>query len=127
MNKLKIRCCMKALSIKQPFAELILEGRKKIELRKWNTKFRGEFFIHASKNPDMDAMKKFGFSELPLGCIIGKVTLIDVKKYRNEQEHYKDKDSHLAPSYWGDYGFVLANPKRVEKILIKGKLGFWEF
>lgn len=30
---------MKNLSIKQPFAELILRGKKKIELRKWNTKF----------------------------------------------------------------------------------------
>ena len=40
---------MKALSLKQPFAELVVEGKKKIELRNWNTKFRGDFFIHASK------------------------------------------------------------------------------
>lgn len=39
---------MKTLSLKQPFAELILSGKKKIELRKWNTSFRGEFLIHAS-------------------------------------------------------------------------------
>ncbi len=44
---------MKVLSIKQPFAELIIQGRKKIELRKWNTKFRGDFLIYASKNPDI--------------------------------------------------------------------------
>ena len=46
---------MKALSIKQPYAELILQGKKKIELRKWNTNFRGEFLIHASKIPDLEA------------------------------------------------------------------------
>ena len=41
---------MKCLSICQPFAELIIEGKKTIELRKWNTKFRGEFLVHAAKN-----------------------------------------------------------------------------
>ena len=40
---------MKCLSICQPFAELIIEGKKTIELRKWNTKFRGEFLVHAAK------------------------------------------------------------------------------
>ena len=41
---------MKCLSVCQPFAELIVEGKKTIELRKWNTKFRGEFLVHAAKN-----------------------------------------------------------------------------
>lgn len=118
---------MKALSLKQPFAELILQGRKKIELRKWNTKFRGEFLIHASKTPDKKAMERFGFTELPCGFIVGKAKLVSVKKYDNEEEHKKDKDLHLASSYWGNYGFVLENPIRLDKIAVNGKLGFWEF
>jgi len=92
---------MKVLSLKQPFAELILLGKKKIELRKWNTKFRGEFLIHASKIPDKKAMKKFGFDKLPLGFIVGKANLVDVKKYKNENEHNQDKNLHLASSLWG--------------------------
>ena len=118
---------MKALSLKQPFAELILQGRKKIELRKWNTKFRGEFLIHASKNTDKKAMERFGFKELPLGHIVGKATLIEVKKYNDESEHNKDQNLHLASSYWGDYGFVLKNAERIKEIPCKGKLGFWNF
>jgi len=118
---------MKTLSIKQPYAELILLGKKKIELRKWNTKFRGDFLIHASKNPDEKAMKQFNFKELPLGCIVGRVTLVDVKHYSNEKEHEKDKNLHLASSYWGDYGFILKDPKRIKEIPCKGSLGFWEF
>lgn len=118
---------MKALSLKQPFAELILQGRKKIELRKWNTRFRGEFLIHASKTPDKGAMKRFCFTELPCGFIVGKAKLVHVKKYNNEQEHQKDKELHLAFSYWGNYGFILENPKRLDKIQVNGKLGFWEF
>ena len=118
---------MKALSLKQPFAELILQGRKKIELRNWNTKFRGEFFIHASRSIDSQAMKKFGFNQLPTGCIVGKVTLVDVKKYKDEAAHVQDNHLHLASWQWGKYGFILKNPLRIKRINTKGKLGFWEF
>ena len=118
---------MKVLSLKQPFAELILQGKKKIELRRWNTKFRGDFLIHASKIPDKTAMARFGFVNLPLGCIVGKAKLVDVKKYENEIEHQKDKKLHLASSFWGDYGFILEDIKRIKNIPCKGKLGFWDF
>ena len=36
---------MKCLSICQPFAELIIQNKKIVELRKWNTNFRGEFLV----------------------------------------------------------------------------------
>ena len=118
---------MKALSLKQPWAELIVSGKKKIELRKWNTNFRGEFLVHASKHPDENAMKKFGFKDLPCGFIVGKVRLVDVKNYKNEKELLKDKELHLADAGWGDYGFVLADAQRVKMIATKGNLNFWEF
>jgi len=118
---------MKALSLKQPFAELVVSGRKKIELRNWNTKLRGEFLIHASKIPDNESMNKFGFTNLPLGQIVGKAFLKDVKKYDSESEHIKDKDLHLASSAWGKYGFILENAQRIKTIPCKGKLNFWNF
>ncbi len=117
---------MKALSLKQPYAELVVSGRKTIEIRKWNTKFRGEFLVHASKIPDLDAMKRFGFDELPSGCIVGKVELIEVKKYMNKNDFAKDRNLHLASSDYGDYGFVLKNSRRLEIKSCKGALGFWE-
>jgi len=118
---------MKALSLKQPWAELILQGRKKIELRKWNTHFRGAFLIHASKKPDKNAMKNFGFKSLPCGCIVGKASIVSVKKYRNRKEHLKDKHLHLGTELWGNYGFVLEDVRRIRIIPCKGKLNFWEF
>ncbi len=118
---------MKTLSIKQPFAELILQGKKKIELRKWNTKFRGEFLIHASKIPDSMAMEKFGFTDLPCGFIVGKARLVDVKRYKDDEEHKKDRVLHLANSIFGTYGFALRDVKRIKSISAKGQLGFWEF
>jgi ASC-1-like (ASCH) protein len=119
---------MKALSLKQPWAELVLSGRKKIELRKWNTHFRGEFIIHASKVPDMNAMKRFGFENLPTGMIIGKAKLVDVKYYKSDEEFLKDKSLHLATSDWGNFGFLLADVERLENPLeARGSLNFWEF
>ncbi|MFH1425283.1 MAG: ASCH domain-containing protein [archaeon] len=118
---------MKALSLKQPFAELILQGKKKIEIRKWNTKFRGEFLIHASKIPDNRAMKKFGFNKLPLGCIVGKANLKGVKKYKDAKNFKKDYGFHLATEEFGNYGFILKNVKRIEQIKCNGFLGFWDY
>jgi len=118
---------MKALSLKQPWAELILQKRKTIELRKWNTHFRGKFLIHASKIPDKLGMKKFGFKELPCGCIVGSAELIDVKKYENEKDFLKDKNKHLATKDWGTNGFILKNIKRKKNIPVNGKLNFWDF
>lgn len=119
---------MKALSLKQPFAELVVSGKKTIELRKWKTNFRGEFLVHASKVPDCKAMKKLNFTELPLGAIVGKVFLVDVKKYTNERESRKDKKKHLADSSFGSFGFILKNNKRIKPVIpYKGKLNFWEF
>ena len=118
---------MKALSLKQPFAELILQGKKKIELRKWNTRFRGEFLIHASKIPDKEAMKKFNFESLPVGKIVGKAEIVDVKKYNTEGEFDEDKGLHLATREYGSYGFILKNVKRIKPISCNGMLGFWNF
>ncbi len=118
---------MKALSLKQPYAELVVSGKKSIELRKWNTSFRGEFLIHASKTADSKAMLCFGFTELLLGCIVGKAVLKDVKKYANKEALLQDADKHLASTEWGMYGFVLDDVQRVKEIPYKGALGFWEF
>ncbi|MEI6058190.1 MAG: ASCH domain-containing protein [archaeon] len=120
---------MKALSLKQPWAELVMQGKKKIEIRKWNTRFRGDFLIHASKSPDMDSMRSFGFSEdsLPVGKILGKVKLVDVISYKDDFDFEKDINLHLATPEWGKFGFVLENVERFEKpIDALGKLGFWE-
>ena len=83
--------------------------------------------IHASKNIDLKAMKRFGFSTLPIGVIIGEAEILDVKRYNNYSEHKKDKNKHLANSLWRKYGFILKNAKRIKPIEAKGKLCFLDF
>ena len=122
---------MIVLSLKQPWAELILNKEKVIETRKWNTKFRGVFFIHASKVPDWVAMKEFGYSTLPLGKILGCARLIATKRYENLDEFKRDQKFHKANECYfsekGTYGFMLTEIKRVKPISAKGQLGFWEY
>ena len=40
---------MKVLTIKQPWATLIMQGDKRFEFRSWQTKYRGDLLIHAGK------------------------------------------------------------------------------
>jgi len=120
---------MKAISIKQPWAELIVSGRKTLEIRKWKTNFRGEFFIHASKIPNKDAMRRFGFVSLPTGCIVGKSKIIGVKEYNSLEEFNKDENKHLAKGYeWNGklYGFIVEDVERIKEIPLKGQLNFFD-
>ena len=123
---------MKCLSICQPFAELIVQGKKTIELRKWNTKFRGEFLVHAAKNVLTEDCKRLKISpeEISTGAIIGKVNLVDVKKYESDKELNKDKKKHhsVSDNTKNKYGFILENPKKLRvPIEYMGKLNFFEF
>jgi hypothetical protein len=119
---------MKALSLKQPWAELVVSGKKTVELRNWNTEFRGEFLVHASKTPNKEAMEKLGFKELPLGCIVGKATLVGVKRYKDKAAFEADADKHFAAGWYDEKakGFVLTNAQRLAPKLCKGMLNFFE-
>ena len=78
---------MKALTIKQPWATLIMQGDKRFEFRSWQTKYRGDLLIHAGKGIDKEAMKrlaKYLPAELPYGKILGKVKLVDCIKMSQE-------------------------------------------
>ncbi len=122
---------MKALSIKQPWAELILQGRKTIEIRSWNTKYRDYFLIHTSKKPDTEAIRVFNLDldKLLCGYIIGYAKLSDVITYNTEEEFMKDEDKHLSiqgKTRYQVYGFILKDINKIKPIKYKGRLGFFE-
>ena len=120
---------MKCLSICQPFAELIIQNKKTIELRTWNTKIRGKFLVHAPIKIRKDAYEKLKIKErLTTGAIIGKVELWDVKKYESVKEIQIDKKKHHASikSQEKRFGFILKNAKPFRvPIPWKGQLGFF--
>lgn len=116
---------MKALSIRNPWAWLILHGGKDIENRTWATKHRGQFLIHASKGMTrreyVDVFKYAAerrasvppFDQLQRGGIIGAVDLVDCVK------------ESASPWYMGEVAFVLANPRPLPFIECGGALGFF--
>jgi len=124
---------MKALSIRQPWAWLIIHSPdfKDIENRTWHTKFRGRFLVHASAgmtrkewgeayqfclesgamNPPFDLPE---YDQLQRGGIIGSVELVD------------SLDTSDSPWYMGQKGFLLRDPKPLPFTPYKGQLGFFE-
>ena len=121
---------MKCLSICQPFAELIIQNKKTIELRTWNTNFRGEFLVHAPIKIRKEDYREMKMKEkLTTGAIIGKVELYDVKKYESLKEIQVDKNKHFSTKNFQKktFGFILKNSKPLRiPIPYKGQLGFFD-
>ena len=121
----------KCLSVSQPFAVLIVRGKKTIELRSWDTRYRGEFLVHSPSKIRVDDCKRLGIDEklLQTGAIIGKATIYDVKTYKTQKEWQADQKFHFAGSEFSaiKYGFLLKGAKKFSTpIPYKGKLGFFD-
>jgi len=116
----------KALSIRQPWAWLIVNGHKDIENRDWLTHFRGEVLIHAAKGMTRDeyafafalaeenGVKLPPFGELERGGIVGRAEIVDCV------------DQDASPWFFGDFGFVLKNARPLPFRPLKGRLGFFK-
>jgi hypothetical protein len=114
---------MKALSIQQPWAWLIVNGYKDVENRDWPTKVRGRILIHAGKKFDEEAyttlLGRGGYSLPPRallerGGIVGEATIIGCVE-ESESEWFM-----------GYYGFVLGNAKPLPFRALRGQLGFFD-
>lgn len=117
---------MKALSIRQPWAWLILNGHKDIENRCWKTYFRGRILVHASKGMTRDeyaigqvmaeeqGVELPAFGDLERGGIVGEVEIVDCVV------------EDASPWFFGEYGFVLKGARAVAFRECRGRLGFFE-
>lgn len=122
---------MRALSIKQPWASLIVRAGKDIENRDWRTNFRGIVAVHASAKLEHSEMQdacglmrqfipgfsaeRFELDVFPLGSIIGAVQIVDCVERSD------------SPWFLGVHGFVLAGAVAFERPLpCRGALGFWD-
>ena len=89
----------RAISIRQPYAEQILCGTKKIEYRSIVTHIRGRVYIYASQKPKLEAYQKLKITpgSLPTGVIVGTVEIVGCDGSN------------------GDYEWHLANPERLDQ------------
>jgi len=121
---------MKALSIRQPWASLIIAGIKPIENRTWKSNYRGPLLIHAAMKFDQDGFRwifnkynkdrrhpDYEIAEQSLyerGGIIGSVEMIDCVTY------------HQSEWFFGPKAFVFENPKDLPFLPCPGKLSFFD-
>lgn len=111
---------MKTITIKQPWANLIVMGLKDVENRTWKTNYRGRVLVHASAVPNVSELCKWEeeLGIVPKCAIVGSVEIVDcVRDY---------------PSKWaidGCWHWVLKNPILFEKPIrgVRGKLSFWDY
>lgn len=128
---------MIALSIRQPWAWLIVNGYKDIENRYWPTKYRGPCLIHAGKTmtvAEYDAAMAFiewnvsadlvhqvpDKADLPRGGLVGIADVVDCVKWSDSPWFTGSGDELL-----GGFGFVLEDAKPVTFLPWKGRLGFF--
>lgn len=116
---------MKALSVRQPWAELIMLGWKPWENRTWPTRHRGRLIIHAPMTED-DAAGMFMLEHgivLPWptgrGMILGTVDIVSCERI----EALKDPGIYaFGPWCWG-----LKNARRLERpIRYMGRQGLFD-
>lgn len=67
---------MKALTICQPYADLIARGEKRVENRTWSTSYRGTLYIHAGKS--LQWLKLDKGEKPPAGMVFGAIVAIAV-------------------------------------------------
>jgi hypothetical protein len=124
---------VKVISIRQPWASMIAEGRKSIEVRKWKTNYRGAIYIHAARSVDWEAYEEFFNGvpfHMPLGYIIAKANLTEVRDYKKVHDFIADETRHLnsIERYpdGGCYGFVLKCIEKTKQVPLRGRLNIFE-
>jgi len=108
---------MRAITIHQPWAELIVRGEKDVENRSWRTHHRGPLLIHAGARAGGASFAEHGVSEdAERSAIIGVVEVVDCTQRRRSRWHDE-----------GSWGWYLAGARRFRKpVPMKGRRGLFE-
>jgi activating signal cointegrator 1 len=117
---------IKALTLWQPWARLIWDGRKKIETRSWEILYRGPLAIHAGKKVDKEACRAFGYDPaiIPLGAVLCIVSVQGCVRFPHP---------YAPPDPYGDfspgrYGFLLSMLEKLPMpIPAVGHQGLWDW
>jgi hypothetical protein len=99
---------IKAISLKQPWANLVASGKKTIETRTWKTSYRGPLLIVSSKKPPIE----------PAGNALAVADLVDCRPMTKADE--KKACIKLFP---GAYAWILKDTRRIKPFPLRGSLG----
>lgn len=127
---------MKAISLWQPWASLMVLGHKRIETRTWKTDYTGELAIHAAKRlfiPDnpalVEVLERLGINlfSFPRGAIVGTVKLIKciATGYDFRPLGYENLFGDYTP---GRYGWITTDAKTFDiPIPCRGRQGLFDW
>ncbi len=101
---------IKSISIREPFASMIRDGKKTIETRTWKTNYKGNLLICASKYP------KTEFS--------GKAIAI-AELYNCRKMEKGDERDACCKIYEKAYSLCLRNIRPIPPFHVKGKLSLF--
>jgi hypothetical protein len=124
-----------ALSLRQPWAALVVAGKKTIEVRTWATSVRGRVLIHAAQIRDdrVEAWAAVGddiraIAEVS-GGIIGSAELTACVRYLTPRSFAADAARHLNDPSWFEpprmFGFVFRGAAVVPFVPLRGKTRFF--
>ena len=102
---------VKALSIKQPWANLIASGEKTIETRLWATDYRGPILIVSSKSPKIE----------PAGFALAIADLVDCRPMTRS-----DETAARCSLYQNAHSWIFQNIRKIPLFPVRGKLGLYE-
>lgn len=135
---------VRALSIAGPFARMIAEGSKEIELRSWKTNYRGLVLLHSSSSRDYDScfpIVEMNPDECPKLAIIGAAILTDCIAYTTAQLWNRDLERHcwigdesyatIRRDYYNDnppMGHIFEHPVLFEPFIldVPGAFNYWQ-
>ncbi|WP_256345846.1 ASCH domain-containing protein [Pseudomonas putida] len=122
----------KALSVRQPWAAMIVHLGKDIENRSRHTNFRGRFLIHASKSmPKSEWLAAIHYAHHTCGVPVDRLKEIcDLDKLQHggfvgSVELVDSLDKSDSTWYMGEKGFLLREPQALPFVRYSGQLGFF--
>ena len=114
---------MKAISIRQPWASLIISGEKTVECRSWKTSYRGHLAVCASQKP---FLLDNGIA-LPGGVILGVVELVDIMKMtRKDLGPACIRGKEAAENVLNGYAWHIRKVFECVPVPIKGRLHLFD-
>ncbi len=122
---------MKALSLWQPWASLMADGRKIIETRHWPAPqwlIGQEYAIHAAKKVDRDSCIEFGydFLTIPKGCVVSTHRL--ERCLRFDDNAWRDFGDKYGDFEMGRYGWFSPLLRKFDQpIAATGHQGIWDW
>ena len=111
----------RALSIRQPWAELIMLGQKTIEARSLRTNIRGRVHVYASlgdvhSEDRARVVREYGLDidALPRGVLVGTVEIVACRPLTVRDSRAA---AFLVPQATRDFAWLLASPQRAVRLV----------